>query len=602
MARIRRGAIVAAPLLSATQRSKRNYRSTLGRVDPPRQTARHSLLGSTGYGPTAFGVGGPGRDATARPLPHGLAPFPKSLPGACTRLARVVLLLASLSAMAFLMGCGGLEMAGSVTPTANPQVALYTVTLQATATVSVAFGKTTSYGLKTWSRSTPSGGGVVNILVAGMQANSTYHMQAQVTYSDGRTAKDSDHTFTTGSYSGSVLPVVTATTMPGQTPQPGIEMINAIEAEVEMAAVDLSGNLIWEYYDPTINRAVSNWLAPKQLENGDFIAIVTPNSSTALNVPPPSEAPDLVREFDLAGNTVKQITMSQLNASLAAAGYDLTLQLFSHDVLVLPNGHWIVLTNTLKDVVLNGDTTPTTVLGDVIVDLDTNLQPVWVWNEFDYLDVNRQPWHFPDWTHTNAIIYSQDDGDLLVSIRHQNWIVKVDYNNGNGTGDILWHLGAGGDMTLVGGIDPTDWSYAQHGISFTTPNTSGVFGLAVMDNGDDRAFPGGNPNVGVNCGAPGAPACYSTATIFEINENAKTATLLFHQIQPTNLYSSFGGNAQVLDNGDVEYDLCGLVPESSLTLEVTNSPDPQTVWSLSFANNYAYRSYRLPSLYPGVQW
>jgi arylsulfate sulfotransferase len=380
-------------------------------------------------------------------------------------------------------------------------------------------------------------------------------------------------------------------------------MMNPIGSPVQLLATDLSGNVIWAYYDPTINLGLSTWFAPKQLANGDYIAIVAPTSSLPLTSPVPAAAANLVREFDLAGNTVKQITMTQLNAALASAGYDLTLQLFSHDITVLPNGHWIVLANTLKNVVLTGATTPTLVLGDVLVDLDTNMPPVWVWNEFDHLDVNRQPWNFPDWTHTNAVIYSQDDGDLLVSMRQQNWIVKVGYSNGTGTGDILWHLGAGGDFTLVGGTEPTDCNYAQHGISFTTPNTSGQFGLAVLDNGDDRIYPGGNPNVGVPCGVNGAPACYSTAIVFHLDEASKTATLEFHQVQPASLYSYFGANALALDNGNVEYDLCGLTPEASEVMEVTNDKsNPQTIWSVSFSDNYAYRSYRQPSLYPGVQW
>ena len=110
----------------------------------------------------------------------------------------------------------------------------------------------------------------------------------------------------------------------------------------------------------------------------------------------------------------------------------------------------------------------TTVTGDVIIDLDQNHKPVWLWNEFDHLDVNRQPMGFPDWTHTNAVIYSADDGNLIISIRHQNWLVKIDYANGTGAGDILWKLGYQGDFTLVGGTDPTDWFYAQHGPSFAT--------------------------------------------------------------------------------------------------------------------------------------
>jgi len=113
-------------------------------------------------------------------------------------------------------------------------------------------------------------------------------------------------------------------------------------------------------------------------------------------------------------------------------------------------------------------------------------------------------------------------------------------------------------------------------------------------------YPGGP--VGVTCGTDGSPACYSTVPVFQINESAKTATLQFHQILPGNLYSSFGGNTLMLDNGDIEYDLCSLVPESSQVFEVTNEPSPQTIWNLKLNQNYAYRAYRLPSLYPGVQW
>jgi hypothetical protein len=238
------------------------------------------------------------------------------------------------------------------------------------------------------------------------------------------------------------------------------------------------------------------------------------------------------------------------------------------------------------------------VLGDVIVDLDTNLNPVWVWNEFDHLDVSRHPTNFPDWTHTNAIVYSKDDGNLLVSMRHQSWVVKVDYNNGAGAGDIIWRLGEGGDFTLKGGTDPTDWFYGQHAPFITTSNTTGTFGLTLMDNGDFRIFPSG-----VTCGTGSAPPClYSTVPVFQIDEVAKTATLQFHQILPTNLYNFFGGNAETLANGNVEYDLCGLAGNSSQMLEVTNGSTPQTVWNMQLTSNYFYRGYRLPSLYPGVQW
>ena len=121
----------------------------------------------------------------------------------------------------------------------------------------------------------------------------------------------------------------------------------------------------------------------------------------------------------------------------------------------------------------------TNVLGDVLIDVDQNFNPDWVWNSFDHLDVNRHPYLFPDWTHSNALLYSADDHNLLLSVRHQNWIVKIDFEDGQGSGNILWRLGAGGDFQLAGGTDPTDWFYAQHGPNYFSTNTTGVFKLCV---------------------------------------------------------------------------------------------------------------------------
>ena len=50
---------------------------------------------------------------------------------------------------------------------------------------------------------------------------------------------------------------------------------------------------------------------------------------------------------------------------------------------------------------------------------------------------------------------------------------------------------------------------------------------------------------------PDMPACYSTVPVFTIDETAKTATFVFHPTTPD--YSFFGGNAEVLKNGNVEY-------------------------------------------------
>jgi hypothetical protein len=358
-------------------------------------------------------------------------------------------------------------------------------------------------------------------------------------------------------------------------------------------ATDLQGNVIWTY--PFPDRPPGTWLFPaKLMAYGNFIGFLSPNSYP-LDLP----GAEIMREFDLAGNTVHELSMADLNTALAAANFPVTLAHYTHDLTPLPNGHFLLITNTSKSFTdLPGYPGITQVVGDVIVDLDRNWKPVWIWNEFDHLDVNRHPmFGFPDWTHSNSIAYSADDGNFIVSVRNQNWVIKVDYRDGKGTGNILWKLGEGGNFKLLGGLDPTDWFYAQHDAEFLTTKTTGRFTLGIMDNGDDREFP-----ASVTCGVGNGPPClYTTIQRLQIDEKKMTATFLFHQILPAYMYSSWGGSTDNLSNGDVEYDLSDQGPESQI-FEVTDEGTPRMVWNMTTLGSNMYRGYRMPSLYPGVQW
>ena len=87
----------------------------------------------------------------------------------------------------------------------------------------------------------------------------------------------------------------------------------------------------------------------------------------------------------------------------------------------------------------------------------------------------------------------------------------------------------------------------------------------------------------------------------EIDETAKTATLRWNPTAP--FFSFFGGNAEVLKNGNVEY--CESLGDSAgdgKIYEVTLQRIPQMVWQMQATGEYAYRGQRIPSLYPGVQW
>jgi hypothetical protein len=353
---------------------------------------------------------------------------------------------------------------------------------------------------------------------------------------------------------------------------------------------------------PPIDRRFATIINPiKPLPNGDFVLLIGLPSHALLDSPdgaPPPDTTVVLREINLAGQTVHELPIAILNKKLRATGYTgPTLEILHHDVEVLPNGHWIVIANGTREYTnLPGYPGATRVIGDVLVELDTNLNPVWTWSEFDHLDVRRHPMDFPDWTHTNAVLYTKDDGNLIVSMRAQHWVIKIDYRNGHGTEKILWRLGEGGDFHLVNGNAPTDWNYGQHRPAIFGDRDAGVFDLGMMDNGNNRVMPDGKTCVG-----KGEPHCYTTVPIFRIDEQAKTATLIFHKVFSPQQYSMWGGGVERLSNDDVHIDLC-FQGKASNIYEVTDTPDPKIVWHMHIARNNVYRAQRLPSLYPGVQW
>ena len=480
---------------------------------------------------------------------------------------------------------------GQVTATKNPQVALHTITPPASANVSIQFGTDTGYGLTTWSQAAPPGGGPVSIYVAGMRANTTYHMRAVLQFGDIGTVNDNDHTFVTASLPSASLPNLTATVTPGTIPQSGLELLDLVgsqQSQVDVAVTDLLGNVLWGHI-PAAGYGAANPV--KLLPNGHFLM----NFSGQ-----PDGTGSVLQEVDLGWNVVWQMTATQLNQALAAsscAGCNITVIGTHHDFAVLPNGHIIVIAAEQQvENGLAGYSGPVTVTGDVLIDLDQNRKPVWVWSTFDHLDLNRHPISFPDWTHSNAVVYSPDDKALILSMRHQSWVIKIDYKDGQGTGDILWKLGYQGDFTLQNGTDPVDWFYAQHDANIARSNSSGVFSILLFDNGNNRVL-----DLSRNiCGSATTP-CASRVPLLQLDESARTATIEWtDNLAP--VFSDWGGSARLLDNGNIEFAETVATPTDGAIFEVTQTSPPQTVWQMHALGQATYRGFRIPSLYPGVQW
>jgi arylsulfate sulfotransferase len=510
-----------------------------------------------------------------------------------TVLCLVICILFTMASLGCGSGGSTTPPVAAVVPTPHPLVAQYNLNhFHAGLTAWVEFGTDTNYGRQTSQMTSTviaAGGQTLNIFVAGMKPQTTYHMRAHVTWVGGSWV-DQDRTFTTGalptSQSIPQLSVTHPTTgaLATAAPAAGVELLSLVPPAnsnvFQQVVTDLQGNIIW--FCPGAGTPI------KPMPNGHFMLLT---GGTALG------ESDL-RELDLACNTIRDISVSQVNQSLQQSGHPFVIAGFHHDVLVLPNGHWIALGSMTKDFSnLTGfpPGTTVTVQGDVLMDIDLNGNVVWAWSAFDHLDVNRHPYFaVQDWTHSNALIYTPD-GNLLVSMRAQSWVLKIDYANGTGSGDILWRLGEGGDFILPG--DPTQWFYSQHYPNLLSTNGSQMT-LAIWDNGNSRLDSTGSIACGSN---PSAQPCYSRATIFQVDESTNLASVLWQDLP--GFYSFWGGSIGMMSNGNVEFD--GNAPSGSTMsqiMEVTQTGSPQAIWQMTITGANAYRGYRIPSLYPGVTW
>src|SRR5581483_12000385 len=69
---------------------------------------------------------------------------------------------------------------------------------------------------------------------------------------------------------------------------------------------------------------------------------------------------------------------------------------------------------------------------------------------------------------------------MLVSSRHQDWVIKFNYAGGPGNGNVIWRLGRDGDFR-TSASDAFPWFSHQHNVEIE-PNGD----LSLFDNGNTR--------------------------------------------------------------------------------------------------------------------
>ncbi len=477
-----------------------------------------------------------------------------------------------------------------ITPTTNPLVALYSVPRGPLGLVHVEFAvasdqpswRSTNDLLSLPSRTT-------NFLIAGMLPDTTYEMRH--VFSNGTTA--APLYFTTGAIPATVkLPTFTVVQSPSAGGDANLDLLwqqlgNPPAGNPNPYVTNLAGQVVW-YYDLSAAGFHPNPAEAADLLPGGTILLTGSDSRS-----PFPYSLNVLREIDLAGDTVRETNLDPINAQLAALGYQPVYSL-THDVTLLPNGQTAVIGLTERTVTVNG--TPTNYVGADIVVLDANWRVAWVWDSFDHLDTSRGPTlgetvvpgvldpdaavpNLPavDWLHANSVDWAPD-GNLTMSLRNQDWVIKIAYANGTGDGHIIWRLGAGGDFT-VNSTDPSPWFTHQHDAHFIDPTT-----LIIFDDGDVRHA--------------SDPTAHSRGQVWKIDEQTMTATLVVN-VDLGN-YSDALGSAQRLSNGDYVFDSGrqGVAP-NQIGQSIEVQPDGTKVYVLQVSKPL-YRAFRIRTLYQGI--
>jgi len=464
-----------------------------------------------------------------------------------------------------------------LSPTANPLVFLYSAPPCAVGgRMRVQFQSPDGFTQNTDSRPCLPGLSM-NFYLAGMRTSTSYSVKHTV--DTGSQLVDGPRlTLTTPAVS---LPLAPYTVFqPPPTPLTNGILLQSSLGQ-GMTATDLYGNLMWFYQGN-----VSFLTDPEP--GGRFLGIYWDGNVDS--------SQQVLREFDLAGMTLRETNAVRVSEQLVAMGKR-PITAFHHDARGMPDDKILVLAATeriLTDVQGPG---AVDVIGDIILVLDQYLQVVWAWDAFDHLDPRRlailgetcapgaggcAPFYAAkqanDWLHGNSVQLTPD-GNILYSVRHQDWLIKIDYRNGQGSDNILWRLGKDGDFQFVSN-DPYPWCSHQHDANFLPNDTST---LMVFDNGNTRRTIDPNAN--------------SRGQVLRLDETNRKASFVLNV--DLGALSIALGSARWLPNGNYSFDV-GLIPgdtgQPSTSLMVEVDPSGKIVYKLQAATA-EYRTFRMRDLY-----
>jgi len=337
--------------------------------------------------------------------------------------------------------------------------------------------------------------------------------------------------------------------------------------------------------------------------------------------------------MDMLGNVLNQWTAIARWPGLHAAEGDIVpvaAEAFHHEIFEMESGNFLVLSVEARefpaypteaaDPAAPRETA--TVVGDVVVEFTRTREVVNQWRLLDILDPYRvgsdslsSYWettgipNSPDWSHANSVVHAPSDDTLIVSLRHQDAVIKFK----RATCELVWIIGPHEawkepwSQYLLSPEACLDWQYHQHNANLSERNT-----VLVFDDGNNRAWPPAQKLA--------AADNYPRLVEFELSEDGSAVEQVWSYGGPgaeAHYCPFISGAYQLPETGNVLATLGGrLTDEDGLPsdkpsedlgsiriVEVTHDEEPEKVFEL-FIDETAvgrgwdvYRSDRFTSLY-----
>ncbi|EOH82587.1 aryl-sulfate sulfotransferase [Enterococcus raffinosus] len=341
-------------------------------------------------------------------------------------------------------------------------------------------------------------------------------------------------------------------------------------------AFDANGDVRW--YSTRYNSHIF-----KELANGNLLYL-TKESNDA-------DTSNVLLETDYLGKIYNRYDFSSSSASNDTGESEGEMTVIHHDGIELPSGNLLLTVNDGSNYIEDTMIEINRETGEIEKTIDLkDILPESFYEEYD--STSREDGKI-DWFHQNSVDYDEADNSIIISGRHQDTIMKIDYS----TNEIKWIMG-----------NSSGWpeSYQKYFLDGDIKVSGGQHAAIVLPDQDDNAETTDilyyDNNISVTRGDEADSEKYSEARQVRINEEDRTIEEVwtFGEDLGEAYFTKIIGSARYLtDNGNrlVNFGYREEGKTSSI-MEVTE--DGETVLDVDLtdfpASAWAYRAERF-SLY-----